>query len=407
MNITQIDLSNKQQVRDFLDLPFRIYKDIPDWVPPLQMDERRRLDTKRYPFFRHSQAGFFLAYDGTRILGRLAVLDNRLYNQHNNEKTAFFYLFECENQLPAAQGLFEAACDWARARGLTNMLGPKGFTVLDGFGLLVKGFEHRPAFGIPYNPSYYPGLIEAAGFQPERDVLSGYLGPDIQFPPRVHQLAARIAQRRGLRIARYRTRKDLRAFVPSMKALYNSALRGTAGNAPLTDDEVRMMANQLLWFADPRLLKVVIKVEDPRQGAEDPRKGVEDPRQGAAAPRAVPDRVQGKDQPVGFLMAYPDISAALQKTGGRLFPFGWITLLREFKRTDWLNINGAGLLPEYRGSGGTAILYSELFKAVVEPGQFKHADSVQIGAENENMLRELEAFGVDFYKAHRTYVRTL
>jgi hypothetical protein len=106
-------------------------------------------------------------------------------------------------------------------------------------------------------------------------------------------------------------------------------------------------------------------------------------------------------------MAYPDISAALQKTGGRLFPFGWITLLREFKRTDWLNINGAGLLPEYRGSGGTAILYSELFKAVVETGQFKHADIVQIGAENENMLRELEAFGVDFYKAHRTYVRTL
>jgi hypothetical protein len=441
MNITQIDLSNKQQVRDFLDLPFHIYEDIPGWVPPLGMDERRRLDTKRYPFFRHSQAGFFLAYDGTRILGRLAVLDNRLYNQHNNEKTAFFYLFECENQLPAAQGLFEAACDWARARGLTNMLGPKGFTVLDGFGLLVKGFEHRPAFGIPYNPSYYPGLIEAAGFQPERDVLSGYLGPDIQFPPRVHQLAARIAQRRGLRIARYRTRKDLRAFVPSMKALYNSALRGTAGNAPLTDDEARMMANQLLWFADPRLLKVVIKVEDPRQGDEDPRKGVEDPRQGdedprqgdedprkgaedprqgdedprevpdraqgAAGPRAVPDTVQGKDQPVGFLMAYPDISAALQKTGGRLFPFGWITLLREFKRTDWLNINGAGLLPEYRGSGGTAILYSELFKAVVETGQFKHADIVQIGAENENMLRELEAFGVDFYKAHRTYVRKL
>ena len=117
----------------------------------------------------------------------------------------------------------------------------------------------------------------------------------------------------------------------------------------------------------------------------------------------------GKDdeEPVGFLMAYPDISAALQKTRGKLFPFGWIALLREFKRTDWLNINGAGLVPEYRGSGGTAIMYSELFKSVVETGQFKHAEVVQIGTENENMLREMENFGVDFYKTHRTYVRAL
>ena len=158
MKITRIDLANRQQVSDFLTLPFHIYRDIPQWVPPLRMDERRRLDTKRHPFYRHSQAGFFLAYEGARALGRLAVLDNRLYNDYNHEQTAFFYLFECEQAPAAAQGLFEAAFDWARARGLTKVLGPKGFTVLDGFGLLVKGFEHRPAFGMPYNPPYYPGL---------------------------------------------------------------------------------------------------------------------------------------------------------------------------------------------------------------------------------------------------------
>ena len=373
MNISQLDLSNKKQIQDFLGLPFRIYKDIPQWVPPLRMDERIRLDPNRYPFYKHSQAGFFLAYDGNQVVGRIAVIDNRLYNEYNNCSTAFFYLFECENDQAAANALFEAACDWARARGLTEMLGPKGFTVLDGFGLLVKGFEHRPAFGLPYNPPYYPNLIEGAGFKQERDAISAYISADIQFPSRIHVLAERIAKRRGLRIARYRTRKDLRAFVPKLKELYNSALRGTAGNAPITDDEVKMMADQLLRFADPRLLKVVMK----------------------------------DDNPVGFLMAYPDISAALQKTKGKLFPFGWITILREFKHTDFLNINGAGLLPEYRGSGGTAILYSELFKSVVETGQFKHAEVIQIGTENENMLRDLENFGVDSYKIHRTYVRDL
>jgi hypothetical protein len=344
------------------------------------MDERVRLDPKRYPFYQHSQAGFFLAYEGTRVTGRLVAIDNRPYNQYNNEATAFFFMFECENHQETANALFGAAFEWARNRGLTKIIGPKGFTPLDGFGLLVKGFEHRPAFGLPYNPAYYPTLIEAAGFEPELDAVSGYLSADIKFPERVHELAGRIAERRGLRIARFRTRDDLRAFIPKLKDLYNDALRGTSGSAPLTDAEIKMMADQLLWNADPRLLKIVYKVEDPRTGNE---------------------------EPVGFLMAYPDISAALQKTRGRIFPFGWVTLLREFKRTDWLNINGAALLPEYRGSGGTAILYSELFKSVVETGQFRHAEVIQIDTKNDYMQRDMENFGIDFYKTHRTYVRNL
>ncbi len=370
MKISPISLTDKRQVKAFLDLPFHIYADTPQWVPPLRMDDRLRLDPARYPFYQHSQAGFFLAHESGRPVGRLAVMDNRLYNDYNRAKTAFFYLFECENNPGAAQGLFSAAFEWARSRGLTEMLGPKGFTVLDGFGLLVKGFEHRPAFGQPYNPPYYADLIESLGFQINGEAVSGYIGPDIAFPPRVHELAQRIADRRGLRIARYRTRRDLRAFIPKLKDLYNNALRGTAGNAPLTDAEVKMMADQLLWFADPKLLKIVMN---------------------------------NQDEPVGFLMAYPDISAALQKTRGRVFPFGWVRLLREFKRSDWLNLNGAGLVPEYRGSGGTAILYSEMFKSVAESGKFRHAEVVQIGTENEAMQREMENFGIDFYKMHRTY----
>ena len=172
---------------------------------------------------------------------------------------------------------------------------------------------------------------------------------------------------------RITTRKDLRALIPKFKDLYNDALRGTGENAPITEAEARTMANQLLWFSDPRLVKIVMKDEEP----------------------------------VGFLLAYPDISAALQKTKGRIFPFGWITLLREFKRTDWLNVNGMGLIPEYRGSGGTAIMYSEMFKSATETGQFHHAEVVQIGMENVNMQREMENFGTDFYKMHRTYTREL
>jgi len=373
MNIIQIDLSNKRHVKEFLDLPFAIYRDIPQWVPPLQMDERLRLDPKRNPFYRHSQAAFFLAHEDARPVGRLAVLDNRHYNDFNKSKTAFFYLFECEDNLEAASGLFAAAFAWTSSHGLNTILGPKGFTPLDGFGLLVKGFEHRPAFGLPYNPSYYPALIEAQGFVKDGEAVSGYLDTAIRFPARIHELADRIAQRRGLRIARCKTRAELRALVPYIKELYNSSLEGTTGNTPLTNEEINVLAGQILWLADPRLIKLIMK----------------------------------ENKAVGFMFAYPDVSAALQKTRGRLFPFGWLALLRELHRTDWININGAGLLPEYRGSGGTAILYSEMFKSVAENPRYRHADIVQIGTENENMQREMENFGIDFYKTHRTYQKTI
>jgi len=373
MHITQLDLDNKKQVDDFLRLPFSIYRDTPQWVPPLQMDERLRLDRQRFPFYKHSQAGFFLACEGTRPIGRLTMLDNRRFNEFHKAKTAFFYLFECENNKEAATGLFHAAFEWACARGLNRIVGPRGFTPLDGFGLLVKGFEHRPAFGLPYNLSYYADLVEAQGFVKEHDTVSGYLGTEIQFPPRIHQLAERIAERRGLRILRCATRNDLRKLVPHFKQLYNDTLGGTEDMVPLTNKEMDSLADQLLWLADPKLVKLVMK----------------------------------EDKAVGFLLAYPDISAALQKTRGRLFPFGWLTLLLELRRTDWININGAGLLPEYRGSGGTAILYSEMFKSVSENPCYRHADVVQIGIENENMQRELENFGIDFYKTHRTYQRSL
>ncbi len=373
MEAVQLDLSKRKQVRDFLRLPERLYRDFPQWVPPLAPDERARLDLKRYPYYRHSAAAFFLAYTGDRAVGRLAVLDHRLYNEYNQAKTAFFYLFECERDLDAARGLFEAAFEWARGRGLDTILGPRGFTALDGFGLLVKGFEHRPAFGLPYNPDYYPEMIERLGFEKVNDSVSGYLDPQSDFPERIQVLARRIEQNRGLHILGFRTRRDLHRAVSNLKELYNGVLEGTEEGAPITDEDVKQLADQMLWFADPHLIKIVMK----------------------------------GDQPVGFLLAYPDISAGLQKAGGRLFPFGWWTLLRALRTTDWINVNGAGLLKEYRGLGGTAILYNEMIKSVRANPRYRHAEVVQIGLENERMQRDLENFGVDFCKMHRIYQRSL
>ena len=371
MQIRFLDTTSPRDVQLFLKLPFAIYRGNSAWVPPIERDSRRMLDRRRHPFYSHSDAAFLLAEQDGQPVGRLAVIDNRNYNEFNRESTAFFYLFECIDDLPAATSLFEHAFIWARARGLTQVYGPKGFTALDGMGMLVRGFQHRPALGIPYNPAYYPGLLEAAGFQPAGESLSGYLSRDTQLPERIFELADLVRRRRGLSLARIETRSDLRALVPRLRDLYNHSLGGTSGNVPLTEDEARTLADQLLWFADPRLIKIVLK----------------------------------GDEPVGFLFAYPDVSAALQRSRGRLFPVGWMDALLELRRTRWININGAGMIEKYRGLGGTAILFSEMARSVRQ-GRYQHADVVQIGAENDRMLRELREIGIDFYKAHRLYRRS-
>ncbi|HEY3310066.1 MAG TPA: hypothetical protein VGK00_00365 [Anaerolineales bacterium] len=376
----QIDPAQKKDTQLFLELPFRLYSGNRQWVPPLDVEARMVLDKKRHPFYRHSEAAFFVCMHENRLVGRLAVLNNKRYNEYNHSQMAFFTLFEAENNTEAVLSLFEAASIWARDRELCELTGPKGFSLLDGMGLLVKGFEHRPAFGIPYNLEYYPEQLEGIGFETESENVSGYLDPSAAIPIRIHEISRRIQDRRGLEIANYHTRWDLRKLIPRLKELYNGALEGSSGTYPLENAEVNAMAVQLMGFADPKLIKVVMKT--------------------AKSP-------QEKDKPVGFLLAYPDVSAALQASGGRLFPWGWLKILQERDRTDWVNINGAGMLDEYRGLGGTAILFSEMQKAISASGQFRHAEIVQIDVKNERMQRELRDLGVNFYKMHRIYRKDL
>jgi len=372
IDVEHVQPGRNASTRAFLDLPYSLYRSIPVWVPPIRSEARRQIDPGRNPFFRHSSAVLLLARRDGRPVGRLAVLDNANYNRFNHAAMAFFSLFECEDDPPAAEALFASGFAWARSRGLTTIQGPQGFTAMDGLGLLVRGFEHRPAFGIPYHLAYYESLLLDVGFQASGDILSGYLGPQVQIPDRIHEVAARVMERRGLRVGRFRSRKDLMQLAPVLGDLYNQSLGGTSGNVPLTGEEIEAVARQMVAFADPRLIKILYKDETP----------------------------------VGFLFAYPDISRAVQRTGGHLWPVGWALWLRELRRTSWVNINGAGIAEGYRGLGGTALLFSEMYKSVREGG-FRHADLVQIGSENFPMLRELRAFGVDFYKTHRLFRRAL
>jgi hypothetical protein len=370
--LVQIDPANRKQVNSFLNTPQLIYAHNQYWVPPLLMEARRVFNQRKFSFYEHGTAAFFMAIDGNTPVGRLAVIDNQAYNDFNHEKTAFFYYFECIDDKSVATDLFKAGFDWAQSRGLDRLVGPKGFSVLDGMGLLVKGFELRPAFGIPYNLPYYQALIEAAGFERLSDTVSGYLSSDTVLPEKVNRLADLLKAKRDFRVQDLYSRADLKKALVFLRQMYNDALEGTEGNMPLSDADMASMSQGLLWIANPRLIKLIFK----------------------------------GDEPAGFLLAYPDISAALQRNNGRLFPFGWLDILFERYRTDWVNINGAGIVAKYRRMGATAILFTEMHKSNTS-GRYKHADIVQIGTENEQMQLELSQLGIEFYKMHRIYQRFL
>lgn len=374
LSIEKIDTRNRSQVRRYINIPFRLYKDHPQWVPPLYLDAELQLNRDRHPFYEHSTADFFIASRQGKDIGRIAALENRHFNEYHGTRQAQFYHFDCENDPEAAAALFSAVFDWARQRGLDTVVGPKGFGVLDGYGILIEGYEHRQLMTMMnYNYPYYRTLVEAQGFTKEVDFVSCYLNSQaFRLPERVHRIAQRVQERGTLRVQRFRTKSDLKAWAPRIGKAYNQAFVNNWEYYPLTEREIQFILDNLLTVADPRLIKVIAH----------------------------------NDEAVGFLFGFPDLSAALQRARGRLLPFGLVDLLLEMRRTRWVALNGAGILPEFQGRGGNALLYAEMENTIREY-HFEHADLTQVAETAEQMRADLINLGGKAYKNHRVYRKAL
>src|SRR5512135_879906 len=372
--IEQVDTTHKTQVRRFVEIPYRLYKQHPQWVPPLRIDVEMLLNKHKHPFYEHSDADFFIATRAGRDVGRIAALENRRFNAHHGTHQAQFYLFECENDPAAAQALFDQVGAWARARNLDQVVGPKGFGALDGYGLLIDGFQHRQMMTMMnYNFEYYPRLVESLGFEKEVDFVSCYLNhTQYNFPERIHSIADRVQQRGTLQVKRFKDKNELKAWADRIGEAYNNAFVNNWEYYPLTKREIKFILDNLMMVADPRLIKIITS----------------------------------NDNVVGFLFGFHDVSAGLQRAQGRLLPFGLINILMEMRRTKWVALNGAGILPEFQGRGGNALLYSEIDKTIGEFG-FIHADLTQVADTAVQMRSDLISLGGELYKTHRVYRKGL
>lgn len=371
MQIRKLDATRKRERARFVDFAFDLYRDAPLWVPPLRGDAMNILDASKHPFYEHSVADFFVAEEDGRVLGRVAMLENHHFNAYHHSKAAFFGYFETVEDIEVARALLRTAREWAAARGLDTILGPRGVIGIDG-SVLVEGFEHRPAIGIPWNFPYYDAYIRDSGFEKDTDYLSGYARGDLILPERLYQIAARVKEKRGFWIKTFKSRAEIRAWIPRAMEIHRQAMSSLHTYYPPTEAETNAVIGSLLTIVDPSLIKLVMKGDDI----------------------------------AGFIIAYHDVSAGLQKARGRLFPFGWIHILLDRQRTEWCNVNGLGLLPQYRGLGANAMLYTELRDTIAAHG-FKHVDTVQANETNFNSTSDHETLGVKWYKRHRHYKLSL
>lgn len=371
--IEKVDTENKKQVRRFVELPFRLYTDCEQWVPPLNVDAYNQLNRKKHPFHEHSDVEFFLAVCDGRDVGRIAVIENKPYNNYHHKKTANFYLFECENNVEAATLLFETAFAWARTRGLNKMVGPKGMGPLDGYGLLQMGYEHRQTMTmLNYNHAYYPSLLEAQGFVKEVDFVSCFLPADkFQMPERVKRISERVMQRGHLDIKTFKNKKELLSWADRIGRAYNDAFVNNWEYYPLTQREIDFVVENIMTIADHRLIKIIVHEE----------------------------------KVVGFLFAFHDVSAAMQRAKGKLFPFGLLDILMDIRRTNMVAVNGMGILPEYQGHGGNALLYYAMGETLLNFGQFTNVEMTQVAETTEQMRADLKNLNGVEYKNHRVYWR--
>lgn len=374
VKINQIDTTDRGAVKRFVRFHYDLYSGCPQWVPPFMVDIETMLNKNKHPFYEHSDADFFIAEEDGKVVGRIAAIENKPYNKYHDTKQAVFYLYDSIDDQEVSNALFDRVFDWAKRRGLNRLVGPKGFSAFDGYGVCIEGFELRQMMNMMnYNYPYYRTLLENYGFEKEVDFNSTYIDPKtFVLPEKVHEISRRIQEKGTFAVKRFKSKGELKQWAWKIGQAYNKTFVNNWEYYPLTDREIKFLLDNLMVVAVPDLIKIITH----------------------------------KDDVVGFLFAFPDVSAAMQRGKGRITPWGVVDLLLELRRTKWVSLNGVGVLPEFHGRGGNALLYSEIAKTVTS-GRFLDAELTQVAESAVQMRQDLRNLGAREVKNHRVFHRNI
>jgi len=364
--------------RNFLELPYRLYRRDPHWVAPLRIAQKDILNVAKHPFYRTSEVEMFLAERGKRVVGRIMAILNRAHNEFHHEKAGGFGFFEVEDDLDAAGALLDAVGQWLRQRGAEVIRGPFNPSTNYECGLLVEGFDSDPFVMMTYNPVYYAGLLEQCGFRKAMDLYAYSVDHEsFLHSDKLKRVADRARSKTRLTL-RTVNLKDFANEVERLRVVYNDAWSKNWGFVPVTREEFEHLAKDLKQIVDPQVVYIAERVEE-----------------GAAEPRAV-----------GFFLAVPDFNRALKKAKGRLLPFGILKLLWHSRKIHTIRIITMGTIKELQSLGVAAIFYDEIYSKVPEHG-YGTGEMSWVLENNTLMNRSAELLGGKRYKTYRIYEKAL
>jgi len=356
--------------KTFVHFPYRFYRDNPNWVPPLLMDQKVLLNPEKHPFYQHAEARFFLALRDGEPAGRVAAILDHKHNEVHAEKTGFFGFFECIEDRSVSAALFDSARAWLKERGMSRLRGPVNPSQNDDCGLLLNDFDSPPVIMMTYNPPYYRDLIEAFGFEKAMDLYAYFLDGTRPIPEKlVHVVEA--LQKRSRVVIRPADPKNFDEECTKIWTVYNRAWEKNWGFVPMTEAEFAHLAKNLRHVV-VRGLVLVAEVSI---------------------------------QPIGFSLAIPDMNQVLIKLNGRLFPFGLLKLLWHTKIRncmDQVRIVTMGVIEEYRNRGIDAAFYYHTWKNGNRLGYCK-GEMSWILENNTMMNRAAEMLGARVYRTYRMF----
>lgn len=367
--------SDPDQLRQYVEFGIDLYKDNPYYVPPLVSDDVASLTPEKNPAFDFCEAQSFMAFRNGEPVGTITAIINKAVNSRTGKATLRFGFMHFIDDAEVVDALFEAVTEWGRSRGMTEIVGPMGFTDLDQEGMLIEGFEEIGTMATIYNYPYYVDHMERMGFGKEVDWIEFRMTVPDSVPEKYSRIAEIVAKRFGLRTVKYSSRKKIKAdYGQEIFEVVNKAYTDLYGFSPLTPRQIQHYIDVYLNIL--RLKDVALVVDK-------------------------------DDRLVGLGISMPSVSRALQKSRGRLFPTGWYHLLKAIRgKTDTVDLLLVAVLPEYQAKGVNALIFNDLLPGYIDSG-YKYAESNPELESNENVQKQWEYFERRQHRRRRAWKKAI
>ncbi|MFC4097777.1 GTP cyclohydrolase [Euzebyella saccharophila] len=329
------EVVSKDELKTFVKFPFALYKDSPYWVPPIIYDELETFDKDKNPAFKNAQAQFFLAYKNNELVGRVAAIINHLEVGEQNVKKMRFGWLDFTDDFEVSQVLFDKVLEIGKNNGLEFMEGPVGFNNLDKVGVLTEGFDHIGSMVTWYNFPYYPQHYEKWGLTKEKGYVENKFPTSNADPALFTKLNNIVKRRFGLREINFNKTEEVLPLADKMFDLFNQTYSKLSSFVPITEEQKAYFKKKYISFINPEYIKFI---------------------------------VDKNDDLVAFAIVMPSFSRALQKAKGKLFPFGFLHLLKAKRTSKDVFFYLIGIHPEYQNKGVTAIIFNEYYKTFQKKG---------------------------------------